>query len=130
RLYRDLGFRPIPLAITDMLQSLATGLIEAFDVPPLFALSDQSFALAKNMLDVKWAPVIGATVIDKRAWEKIPEDLRPELLRASRAAGDEFRTQIRAMGDTAIEEMKNRRLNVVSVTPDEVAQWRKLAVDL
>ena len=28
------------------------------------------------------------------------------------------------------QEMKNRRLNVVTVTPDDTAQWRKLAVDI
>src|SRR5581483_1503479 len=34
KLYRDLGVNPIPLALTDMLQALTTGSIEAFDVPP------------------------------------------------------------------------------------------------
>jgi hypothetical protein len=43
----------VPLAVTDLLPSLQTNLIQAFDVPALFALLDQSFGLAKNMIDLK-----------------------------------------------------------------------------
>lgn len=51
KLYKEFGLKVVPLAVTDLLPSLQTNLIEAFDVPPLFALLDQSFGLAKNMID-------------------------------------------------------------------------------
>lgn len=124
KLYKELGFRPVPLAVTDLLPALQTGLIEAFDVPPLFALLDQSFALAKNMIDLKWAPLVGATVVSKRIWERIPEQLRPQLLQAARAAGQQRRSEIRKLGEDAIVEMQKRGLNVIHLDATALAEWR------
>ena len=86
KLYKEFGLQVVPLAVTDMLPSLQTNLIEAFDVPPLFALLDQSFGLAKNMIDVKWAPLAGATLLSRKTWDRIPEAQRAEMLLAARAA--------------------------------------------
>lgn len=124
RLYKEFGMQPIPLPMTDMLMSLETGLIDAYDIPPLFALLNQSFALAKNMIDVKWAPLVAATVIRRRTWERIPEELRPRLLEAARRAGDRSRDEIRKLGDDAIVEMEKRGLKVFHADAATLANWR------
>jgi TRAP-type transport system periplasmic protein len=129
KLYRNLGFTPTPIAITEMLLSLNLGFVDAFDVPPLFALSDESFSQARNMIDLKWAPIVGATIITREAWQRIPEELRPNLLQSARAAGAEFQADIRAMEDKAIARMQANGLNVVKLTPAEAEQWRHLAVE-
>ena len=124
KLYRELGFNPVPMLVTDMVTNLTTGLIDAMDVPPLFALADQSFDRAKNMIDVRWAPLVGATVVHKNAWERIPADLRPALLEAARDAGDEYREQIRQMGEKAIATMKTYGLNVIELDEATRADWQ------
>lgn len=121
KLYRDFGMRPTPLPMTEMLTALQTGLIEAIDVPPLFAMLDGSFQRAPYMTDIRWGAVIGGTVISADAWEKIPADLRPKLLASARKAGDEMRGRIRQLGDDAIAQMKQRGLTVVSV---DQAAWQ------
>ncbi len=123
-LYREFGFNPIPMPVTDMVPNLTTGLIDAFDVPPLFALSDQSFALAKNMIDVKWAALIGATVISKETWERIPADMRPKLLEAARNAAELFRDNIRKMGEEAITVMKRHGLKVTRMDEELQRDWQ------
>ena len=127
QLYKEMKFQPVPLGADELVTALQTGLIEAFDVPPLFALSSQSFGLAKNMIDMKWSPLTGATIISRRAWERIPESVRPELLRIARKAGDDFRERIRRSGDEAVVEMEKRGLNVIRLTDAEMALWRKEA---
>ncbi len=127
KLYLDLGFKPVPLGVTDLLTSLKTGLIDAFDVPPLFALSDQSFGVANHMIDVKWAPLIGATIIDNKVWDRIPAALRPELERIAEASGVSLRSQIRASGDQAIAKMKQHDLIIETPTATEMAEWRAMA---
>jgi TRAP-type C4-dicarboxylate transport system substrate-binding protein len=124
KLFKDLGFQVVPLPTTDMLTSLQTGLIEAFDVPPLLALLDRSYQQASHMIDLKWAPVVAATVVSAQAWERIPVDLQPRLLEASRQAGEELRAEIRKAGEDAITEMKGRGLVVVELSPEERALWR------
>lgn len=125
--YKLAGFKPVPLASTDILPMLQTGVIDAFDAPPLFALSGQFFGLAKHMSDVRWAPLVGATIVTKKAWDRIPAALRPKLLEAARVAGDKFRTEIRALSDQAIVEMEKRGLAVVKTTDAERANWQKEA---
>jgi len=126
-LYKDLGFKLLPLAVTDLLSSLQSGLIEALDVPPLFAMLDQTFGIAKHMIDMKWAPLVGATIVSRQAWERIPESLRPELMKIARAAGDELRSKIRTMGDDAVKEMEKRGLTVVRLDAAQMATWRSEA---
>ena len=115
KLYKEFGLKVVPLAVTDMLPSLQTNLIQAFDVPPLFALLDQSFGLAKNMMDVKWAPLAGATLVSRKTWDRIPEAQRAEMLRSGAARRLRARERIRKMGDDAVREMQKRGLNVVKL---------------
>jgi TRAP-type C4-dicarboxylate transport system substrate-binding protein len=126
QLYQDLKFHPVPLGLTDLVTSLQTRLIDAFDVPPLLALSDQSFALAKHMIDLKWGPVVGATFIDRKAWERIPADLRPELERIAQVSGAELQAKIRASDEDAIRTMKGYGLIVESLTPAEIKEWQAI----
>ncbi len=126
-LYQSAGFRPVPLATTDMMPALQTGLIEAFDVPPLLAMLNQWFGLARNMIDVKWAPLVGATVVSKKTWERIPAEQRAQMLEAARSAGVRLRGEIRKMGDDAVVEMKKRGLNVITLDAATLADWRRQA---
>lgn len=124
-LYQQAGFRPVPLATTDMMPALQTGLIEAFDVPPLLAMLNQWFGLARHMIDLKWAPLVGGTIVSKKTWERIPETLRPAMLEAARSAGLRLRSEIRKMGDDAVVEMKKRGLNVITLDAATLAEWRR-----
>ncbi len=126
-LWKANGFRAVPLAATDILTGLQTGLIEAVPTTPLYALLNQSFGIAHNMNDVKWAPLVGATVISKKTWDTLPEAERTDLLNASREAGISLRGNIRKMGDDAVATMQKRKLNVIHVDAATTAEWRKEA---
>ena len=125
KLYKQLGFRVVPLPVSDMLTSLQTGLIEAFQAPPLFAMLGRSYEAAKNMVDLPWAPLVGATIISDRAWQRIPAGMRPELLQAARKAGDAMRDEIRRLDADAITQMKQRGLNVIKPDAAALADWRR-----
>jgi TRAP-type C4-dicarboxylate transport system substrate-binding protein len=123
-LSKALGFQVVPLPETDMLTGLQTGLIEAIDVPPLFALLDRSYQLAKYMTNLKFAPLNAATVISLPAWERIPAGYRPQLLDAVRQAGQALREEVRRGGDDAIQEMHKRGLQIIDLDATTLAQWR------
>ena len=124
KLWKEFGFRVIPLSVTDMLTSLQTGLINAICVPPLFTLIDGSYKRAKNMMDLKFSPIVGGTVISERAWNEIPEAYRPQMMEAARAAGDKLRDEMRNLGPDSIEEMKKKGLNVTKLNEQELALWQ------
>jgi TRAP-type C4-dicarboxylate transport system substrate-binding protein len=124
RLYKEFGLRVIPLPYTEVLMALETGLIDAVQGPPLYAMLDQWFGLARNMTELKWAPLVGATVIRKDTWEQIPPAWRDEMLTSARTAGDELRDTIRALGEDAVPEMEKRGLTVVHLDDAALQQWR------
>jgi len=126
-MYKDAGFKIVALAPTDILTSLQTGMIEAFPAPATAALANQWFGLAKNMLDIKFAPVVGATIITKKAWDSIDPALRPTLLQIAREAGAKFTPQIRKLETDAIDAMAKRGLQIQRPTPQTEQEWQQMA---
>jgi TRAP-type C4-dicarboxylate transport system substrate-binding protein len=126
QLYKQTGFNPVQLSAMDILPSLQTGMLNAFANTPLAALAFQWFALAPNMTDLKFAALTGATIIDRRAWEKIPAELRPKIMAASRASESLVREEVRRLNAEAVGVMAKNGLKVVRVTPAVQAEWVKL----
>jgi TRAP-type C4-dicarboxylate transport system substrate-binding protein len=124
KLYKDFGLHVIPLPYTEVLMALETGLIEAVQGPPLYAMLDQWFGLAPNMTDLRWAPLVGATVIRQDTWEDIPQAWRAEMLASAGAAGLQLRGKIRALGEEAVPEMEKRGLNIVRLDAAALRAWR------
>jgi len=127
-LYQAVGLQPVPLSLADMMSALTTGMIDAFDVPPLLAAVNQWFPLANHMLDLRWAPLVGATIVRKDVWEKVPVSQRPALLEAARRSGENLRARIRRMGEESIGAMQERGLQVVHIEGETLEVWRKEAV--
>ncbi len=129
KLWRQNGFQPVSLAATDMLTGLQTGMIEAVPTTPLVALSLQWFRHTPYMQDLGLAPLIGATVVTRRVWNKIsPEDQR-ELKAAAKKIEKRLMAEIPDQDQRAIEAMKKRDMNVVEVTAEQEKEWRKTAED-
>lgn len=124
KIFKSFGFQVVPLPATDMLTSLQTGLIEAVDVPPLFALIDRSYQIANHMTDLRWAPLNAAMVISSRSWARIPAELQQPFLEAVSEIGQRLRQTIREAETDAIREMVSRGLKVVSLDSADRAAWR------
>ncbi|HXK12661.1 MAG TPA: TRAP transporter substrate-binding protein DctP [Vicinamibacteria bacterium] len=124
--WRSAGFNPVPLPSTEIATALQTGLVEALGSPPQVAVISQFFNYAKFMTDLRWQLLQGATIITKSAWEKIPADVRPELLKVSQEAGTRLQREIRDAEAKDVDAMKKRGLTVVPVSAAQKAQWLKL----
>ncbi|MDX1488243.1 MAG: TRAP transporter substrate-binding protein DctP [Acidiferrobacterales bacterium] len=129
-IWKSVGVKPIPLSSVDILPALQTGMINAYQAPPLLALANQWFAFSEWMTDMRWAPVVGATVISRRTWEKIPEELRPKLLTVTREAGLRLDARVRKQEQEAIAAMLKRGLKPVTVPPDALKEWQALTKSL
>ena len=128
--YKENGFDPRPLAPTDVLLGLTTGLVDAHFSPPFVTLLFQWYNKTPFMLDVPLAPVIGVTVIKERIWSRIStEDQR--ILRASAK-----RLETRLLQDApdlelgSIETMQQRKLTVVGLDDAGTAALREAADEL
>jgi len=124
--WRSAGFNPVPLPATEIATALQTGLIEALGSPPQVAVISQFFNNAQNMTDFRWQLLLGATLITRSAWDKLPADVRPELLKISQEAGARLRKEIRDAEERDVLAMKKRGLTVVPVSAAQQAEWQKL----
>lgn len=125
RLWKAEGFQPVPLSTVDIIPGLQTGMVTAFQAPPIAALASQWFPFTGYMTDLRWAPLVGATVVTTRAWSRVPADLRPELRALAEAAGEQLNRNVRQLEQDAIAAMERRGLQVVEVPPAAYREWEE-----
>ena len=127
---KSAGFNVVPIETADIVPSLSTGLIDAVPMPPFFALASQVDRRAPFMMDLNYAPLVGACVVSRKVWETIPEETRKALLALSRGIGREMRSAGRRESGEAEAAMVKRGLEVVHLTAPEVEQWRSMSEGL
>ncbi|HQR29801.1 MAG TPA: TRAP transporter substrate-binding protein DctP [Anaeromyxobacteraceae bacterium] len=122
--WKAAGFNPVVLSSTDIITSLQTGMIECMPNVPLYVLTARLFEKAPYMIDVNWGWVVGATVVRKDAWEKIPADLRPKLAAIARELGAKVDAEVAKLNTEAVTAMEKQGLKIVKVDP---GPWRAMA---
>jgi TRAP-type C4-dicarboxylate transport system substrate-binding protein len=126
-IWKAAGFNPMPAPSTELVTGLQTGLFQAFGAPPQVCAIARYYEHAKYMTDMKWALMLGATVIDKGTWARIPADIKPALLQAAHDAGDRLQAEIRKSGESDVRAMKSAGLTVVPVDAKTKELWKKMA---
>ncbi len=126
-IYKSAGFNAVALETADMIPGLQTGLITAAPVPPFFALASQVDGPAPHMLELNWAPLVGAAVISKKAWDGLPGAAQEAMLAAAATAGKLVKENNRRESDEAVVAMVKRGLKVQRIPPEVVEEWRQAA---
>ena len=124
--WKELGFRVVPIASTEVLAALQSDMIEAFLLTPLTAAAMQWFGLAKNMMDLPIAPMIGGIIISERVWNGIPDDLKPELLSIVEQHLASLSRESVALEEEAVAIMLENGLQINPVSPQVKAQWERV----
>ena len=112
--------------MTDVLSGLQTGLITSLGFNPLYALAQQLFGIADNMLDMKWGNLTAAIIIDLKTWNKIKPEYQESMLSVAKSIGDGFQQKNRYDSDKSVEVMKKYGLKVNTPTPEQVKIWDEL----
>jgi TRAP-type C4-dicarboxylate transport system substrate-binding protein len=123
RLWQNLGFNTISLSSIDILPALQTGMITAFQAPPLMALANQWFPFTPYMTDLRWAPLTGATIITEKAWQKIPAQFRQELAQIVEEEAPNLQKDVRDLEQQAKDAMVKRGLKIVAVDQAAMDAW-------
>ncbi|HNZ28910.1 MAG TPA: TRAP transporter substrate-binding protein DctP [Candidatus Goldiibacteriota bacterium] len=116
-LFKNIGIVPIPLALSDVNQSLQTGLIEGVYGSPLSAIAMQWNTSVKNMLNIKVANVPGGILINNKTWNSLTDGQKKiikeagkkhfsKLTQASRRENEEAIAALQKAG-TKLSEMKS-----------------------
>ncbi|MDP3538805.1 MAG: TRAP transporter substrate-binding protein DctP [Azonexus sp.] len=127
---KTLGYTPVPLETADILPSIQTGMINAVPSTPYFALATQIYNMAPNMLDLNWAPIVGALVVTRKAWDEMTPEVQATVREAGQKAGAQIRLKARQEVDEAVEAMKKRGLVVNKPNAEQMKEWNDLAEKL
>jgi TRAP-type C4-dicarboxylate transport system substrate-binding protein len=127
---KAMGYQPVPLEVTDILPGLQTGLITSLPSGPFYALAGQFDSVAKHMVDIKWAPLIGGAVMTRKAWDALGARGQEALKAAAAQAGERIRSRARQEDLEAIEAMQKRGLTVHTLTREIEAEWQRVAEEV
>lgn len=125
-LWKKAGFNPVPLPSTEISTALQTGLVNAVTSTVQGVVLMQWYKQVDSMCDLKWAIFLGAIVVSKSAWEKVPADVRPAIKEAAQDACRRLSTFSRQSESRDIEVLKQQGIKVTPVDAAGVAQWRQL----
>lgn len=124
---KALGYQPVVLEVSDILPALHSGMVNMVPSTPFWALTLQFYSHAPHMLELDWAPMVGALVVTQKAWDA----MSPAGRQALRDAGAELGVGLRALSRRehreSVAAMKKRGLIVHSLPPEAEAEWRRAA---
>ena len=126
QLYETHGYQPIPLAMTDVLSGLQTGLISAIGFNPMYTLAQQLFGIADNMLDMKWGNLTAAIIVDMKTWNRIDPKYQEVMLSVAQDIGKGFQEKNRYESDKAIGVMEEYGLKINRPNPSQFNEWETL----
>jgi TRAP-type transport system periplasmic protein len=124
---KSLGYTPVPLETTDILPAIQTGMINVVPSTPYFALASQVYNSAPHMLEINWAPIVGALVVTRKTWDNMSPSVQQAVRAASDKAGAQIRAKARQEVEEAVDAMKKRGLTVHKPNTEQMKEWNDLA---
>ena len=118
---------PIPLAITDVLGGLQTGLINAVAAPPVGAIALQWHTRLKHVLDLPLVYACGTLVVGSKPFGKLTQADAETVTRILTAALADVDRASKEDGAKALAALKKQGLSFAAVTSEERAVWQSQA---
>lgn len=125
--WRKNGFQPVALPATEVTLGFQTGLIDVVPTTPAAALSLQWYRQAPYMTALGLAPLVGAVVVRRDAWEKVAPADRELLSAAARELEERLAADVPKQDEESLVQMRARGLTVVELAPDQRAAWTSAA---
>ena len=127
--WRKIGFNAFSLPFGDILVGLQTGMIDAFYAPPLVAATFQWFGPARHMTALPVAPVVGGVIMSSKSLERIPDELREELLGTFDELAQWLNTEMVDLEQEALSAMEQQGLRIHPVPAEAGERWRRAVTD-
>lgn len=109
KMMKNLGASPVTMAFAEVYTSLATGVIDGIAGNPLVDIRDGKwYEVAKYLYPVTLSGTQAAPIIvNMKAWNKLPDDLKEILTVATYWYGDVMRMKTLMWGKEAYQQMKD-----------------------
>jgi TRAP-type C4-dicarboxylate transport system substrate-binding protein len=126
-MYRAFGAAPVPIAVTEVLSSLQTRVVDGFDNTPLFTFAASWYQGIKDysLVDAIYQP---AVVVANKPWfDKLRSEDQRVLLHDAEGEAKRGRVGVRELAPLLIDNFRSAKINVHTLTDAEKAAFEKLA---
>lgn len=119
-LMNALGAKPVPLALPEVMPSLASGLIDGVFTSACYGDGQDYWRAARYVQDWGLGPITGwAVVINNDIWEKIPAELQRKITAEMKELQNEALENHGKYVDTALVRMKANGADMWTAPADE-----------
>lgn len=126
-LYRAWGLQFTVMPWPDVPQALQTGVITGLDHTPIVCSISKKFTVAKNFTGIDYAQGLYIHLMNKRWFEKLPEDLQQILMRVIREESAKARAMTEKQQKDEIAKSKAAGVNFVELPPAEIIKLTEMA---
>jgi TRAP-type transport system periplasmic protein len=132
RWYTANGFTPRALSEKEIVAQLRlpNGMIDAVPSPPYGAVALQFSSATPFMLDLRVAPLVGATVVTKAAWDRVPPADQAAITSAAQAMQKRVMADVPTTDAESVAAMQKRGLKVVTLDAAARAEFDAAAAKL
>jgi tripartite ATP-independent transporter DctP family solute receptor len=123
--YRALGALPQPIAVTEVLPALQTGVVDGFDNTPLYTFAASWHLGIKHFTVSEHIYQPGLVLASKKEFDKLPADLQKILTSDLGKLTAEGRTAVREMGPLLLQNFTGAKIPVYRPTAAERASLAK-----
>jgi TRAP-type C4-dicarboxylate transport system substrate-binding protein len=131
KLMQSIGLRTVMSDLGSTLLQFNSGALDVIYSSPLYvgALWSQYRKVVTHMTAFKVSPFYGAILINKRAWDKVPDSLKPALRDAADRIAKGIGDEAVRLEDEAIASMQKAGLIVPVLEDKDMKAWDTLYAD-
>ncbi|PLX88065.1 MAG: C4-dicarboxylate ABC transporter substrate-binding protein [Desulfuromonas sp.] len=126
-LYRAWGLQFTVMPWPDVPQALQTGVITGLDHTPIVCSISKKFTVAKNFTSIDYAQGLYIHLMNKRWFEKLPQDLQQILIRVIREESAKARAMTEKQQQDEIATSRAAGVNFVELPEAEIAKLTDMA---
>jgi TRAP-type transport system periplasmic protein len=117
--FNELGLKPIPLALPDVLTSFQTGLINGAYASPYGASVLQWQTRVKYVSELPFTNACGAVLVSQKIWNKISPEHQEIIREVSRRKLDELTAASRIDNKAALKAFQDAGIELMPITDEE-----------
>ena len=126
---RALGGLPQKMAFSEVYQGLQTGVVDGTENPPSNFYTQKMHEVQKYLTLTEHGVIEYAVIVNKPFWDGLPADIRTTLEGAMKDATKFANDIAKKENDDALAAVrKSGRTEVITLTPEQKAEWKKALV--
>lgn len=123
---KELNLVSVPLPLPDVLSSLSTGIVQAAYAPPMGMLALQWNTKIKYIVDFPITYSVGAFLLDKKSWAKIPAQYHAKINEISRRYVTEVNTANLKDNADALKVMQASGIEMLKFPEEDAKKGKAL----